>query len=434
MSETDKLCDSPDRRDAEERLPREARRFLRLGIAFLLIVVGGFVFWAAWAPLDAGVPAPGVAIVESHRKTVAHLTGGIVKEIHVRDTQAVAAGMPLLMLDATTATAEYQAALKEYYAVLAARARLDAERGNARRVAFPEALVNARLDGDAARQMAAQLNLFHARRAALAGEIRVLAAASRTYEQDARSKAAQLRLLREQLDGLRALAGEGYVARNAQLDLERQVLDLEGRIDLARNQAEDARLRSSQREEDFLREVETELADAQRKLSVLAERVTNLRFELERTVIRAPVDGHVNALAIHTVGGVVRPAEPLMEVIPKDEKLIFEVKVATHLVDLVHVGLLADVQMENFHDQPGVVIEGRVISVSADLVTDRNPQLPPYYVVRVELTEQGRNTLGKRQLQPGMHVSALIKTGERSFLEYLMRPLLRGLHEAMKET
>lgn len=433
MHESENLADTGQTKNPQDSLPQDANYFLRIGQWLLITATGGFLVWAAWAPLDAGVPAPGVTIVESYRKTVAHLTGGIVTNIYVRDMQAVKEGQALITLDTSATLAQYQAAIKEYLAVLAAWSRLDAERRHASAISFPKELTEANNSLDSSKQIEAQRALFKARRHALESDIHVLAAAAQTYEQEAKSKSGQLNVLQIQLSGLRELASEGYVARNTQLELERQAIELEGSIALALNQSRDARLRLQQRKEEFQKDVETDLTLAQGKLSVLKEQVDNFYAEWTRTTIRSPVDGFVNALAVHTIGGVVRGGDSIMEIIPTDERLIFEVKIASHLIDLVHVDLPVDIQLENFHDQPNLIIEGRILSVSADLVPDRNPQQPPYYVARVELTGNGRTTLGNRRLQPGMIVSALIKTGERSLLSYLIQPLRRRMHEALKE-
>ncbi|WP_217125957.1 HlyD family type I secretion periplasmic adaptor subunit [Hydrogenophilus thiooxidans] len=424
---------------AHEVLPDEATRFLRIGVWILLLFFGGFLVWAATAPLDAGVPAPGVTIVESKRKTVSHLTGGIVKAILVQDMTFVEAGQPLIILDDTTVSAQYQSALKEYAALLATKARLEAERSGAKAVTFPQTLYELGATGDAAQQIAQQQALFRSRQEALAAQLRVLDETARTAEQNAAARTEQLQFLKEQLDGMRALAQEGYAPRNTQLELERQALELQNQITLAKQQAKDARLRAQSLQEEYRKEVETHLAEVTKQLAVVEERVRALKEELERTVIRAPVAGYVNALAVHTVGGVVRPGEPLLEIIPKDEKLVFEVQVPPHHIERVHPGLLAEVQLANFHDLAGKVLEGRVISVSADLVTDRtlalgSQPLPPHYLARVELTENGWQTLGpNRHLQPGMPVTVLIKTGERTFLQYLIKPIWERLHSAVKE-
>lgn len=412
---------------------QDLRRFVRLGLWILLFGFGGFVAWAALVPLDAGVPAPGTAVVESKRKTISHLEGGIVKQIHVQEAQYVEAGQPLITLDDTIVAANYQSALKQYYARLAQRARLEAERMDRPDIEFPPILKAAGSEGDAALQMAAQQQLFFARRSALDQQIQVLSAQVETYLAEARAKKEQLVFLSEQLGGIRALAEEGYVARNDQFDLERQTIELRNQIDLAERQAKETQLKLTQVRRDYRKEVETELAEVVHELAVIEEKVKALKDQLDRTVIRAPVAGYVTGLAVHTIGGVIKPGEALMDILPEGEKLLFEAKVPAQFIDRVHPGLLADIQLQAFLSQPQLFIEGKVVSVSADLLTDPNPQLPPYYLARIEVTEKGKRQLGRRYLQPGMAATVIIKTGEQTLFEYLMRPLLRRLHTALTE-
>jgi len=419
---------------AEVQLPREARRFMRLGWWTLLVLVGGFFLWAAWAPLSAGVPAQGVTIVESKRKTVAHRTGGIVAKILVRDMQYVHAGDSLIVLDATTESAGYEAANKEYWALVAKMARLEAERSGTDEITFPRELIEAaETDEQAKRQMALQRDEYQARRASLASDLKVLAEQERIFLDDAAAKRKQLKLLQEQLDGLRALAREGYATKARLWDLERQVLDLRSQIELSERRAREARLRATQRKKAYRQEVESQMTETARQLAVLEERRRTLQDALTRTVIRAPVDGYVNALAVHTVGGVVRAGEPLMEVVPTDEQLEFEVQIPAHLIEHVRPNMLAEVMLQNYSKDLPHPLEAEVVSVSADLVVSPNPNVPPHYVARLRLTEKGKQTLGSRVLQPGMPVSVLIKTGERTLLQYLIDPLVRRLHQSMTE-
>jgi protease secretion system membrane fusion protein len=409
----------------------ELRRIVWLGIVVLLGGFGGFLAWAALAPLDSGVPAPGVAVVESKRKEVAHLEGGIVKAIHVTEAQYVEEGTLLLTLDDTVIRANYQSARKEYLTLLAMRARLEAERYGKSKVEFPAALYASE---DAKVQLAAQEELFWARRKALTDQVALLTAQVQTYLAEAQAKRAQLEFLSEELWGLRALAKEGYAPRNQQFELERQVLELKNQIELAERQARETELKLHQIKSDFRKEVETELAEVVHRLSLSEEKVKALEDQLNRTQILAPVAGYVTGLKVHTIGGVIKPGETLLEIVPKDERLLFEAKVPAQFIDRVHAGLLADIQLHAFLSWPQTIIEGKVVSVSADLMTDpANPNAPPDYLARVEVSEKGKKQLGERYLQPGMPATVIIKTGEQTFLQYLMRPLLRRLKTALTE-
>lgn len=413
--------------------PQELGRYTRFGLLLLVVGFGGFMLWALLAPLDSGVPAPGTAVVASQRKTVAHLKGGVVKRIHVREAQHVHEGDPLVTLDDTQIGADYRATLKTYYALLAEKARLEAEQRDADTVVFPKALGEAGEADDAERQRRLQEELFYTRRRALQGELDLLQAQLETFRSQARSAEAQWRFLRQQLEGMRRLAKEGYAARNRQLELERQALELRNQMEVARRQAQETALRMQQTRKDYRKEVETRLAEVSRQLATTAEQLKALKDELDHTVIRAPVSGFVNNLQVHTVGGVIRPGEPLMEIIPENERLLFDVRVPPHLIDRVHPGLAADILIQAFISKPQFILEGRVVAVSADIIQPDNPNQPPYYLARVEVTPKGMQKLEGLRLQPGMPATVTIKTGEQTLMQYLLRPLKKRLHTALTE-
>lgn len=419
---------------AEALLPQEAERFLRFGWLALLVLVGGFFLWATLVPLDAGVTAQGLTIVESKRKTVAHLTGGVVSEILVRDMQLVHAGDTLVTLDATSASSEYEGANKEYWALLSKNARLEAERSEASQVDFPQELIAAaETDAVAERQMALQQDVYQARRSSLESDLEVLSEQQQIFFEDAAAKRKQLELLKDQTAGMRTLAEEGYASKTQRWELERQVLELQARMELAQRQAREAHLRGEQRQKEYRKEVKSQLTETSRQLAVLQEKRRALEDVLSSMVIRAPVDGYVNGLAVHTVGGVVGPGQSLMELIPFDEGLEFEAQIQAHLIEHVRARMPAEVMLQNFVIDLPYPLQAEVISVSADLVLTGNPDIPPHYVARIKLTDDGKRALGPRVLQPGMPVSVLIKTGERTMLQYLLNPLMRRLHQSMTE-
>jgi protease secretion system membrane fusion protein len=183
---------------------------------------------------------------------------------------------------------------------------------------------------------------------------------------------------------------------------------------------------------EFLRDVETHLAETTRDAQVAGERLRAAREDLARTEIRSPADGFVVGLAAHTVGGVVAPGARIMDVVPQDVPLTLEARVEPNLIDRIRADLPADIRLHNFVDDPRLVIDGRVMSVSADLVTDQ-PDIPPYYLARVAVTPEGVKHLGQRQLLPGMPAEVVIKTGERTFAMYLLRPLIRRVSAAFRE-
>jgi membrane fusion protein, protease secretion system len=425
---------------------RNPQRPMRWGVWLLVLGFLGFIVWAVTAPINEGVPAPATVAVEMKRQTVQHLTGGIVREILVREAQLVTAGDVVMRLDDTVARASYQAVRQQYFSLRAQESRLEAERAGVSRMTFHPDLVAVADDPLAAEYMRVQSQLFLSRRNALQGQQAILEQTQRATR-DALSgltsqlegKQAQLKIVREQLTGTRELAKEGYLPRNRWFDEERLAADLNAAVgeltaNIARTRSNlaEVEMRIVQLKREFLRDVETQLADTRRDAEVAAEKWRTAREELVRTEIRSPADGYVVGLAAHTVGGVVQPGARIMDVIPKGVPLTLEARVEPHLIDRIRADLPADIRFSAFINDPNLVIEGRVLSVSADLVADQ-PNIPPYYLARVAVTPDGMKALGPRQLQPGMPAEVIIKTGERTFMHYLLAPIIRRIATSFRE-
>ena len=250
----------------------------------------------------------------------------------------------------------------------------------------------------------------------------------------------QLSFLQEQLKGIRGLVSEGYAPRNRQMELEAQAAELSGLIaELQGNTLRthraisEQKLRIIQRRQQYRQEVETQLSDVRREVEADAEKVKASREELDRTVIRSPAEGQVVGLAVQSVGAVIGSGQKLMDIVPDDETLLLEVAVAPHMIDRVHPDLEVDARFSSFAHSPQLVVTGKVISVSADLLTDpRNPN-SSYYLARVAVTPDGMKKLGNRRMQPGMPVEVIFKTGDRTVLVYVLDPLLKRIAASMKE-
>ena len=420
---------------------------VRFGLWLLLLGCGGFLAWAAFAPLDEGVPATGTVASESKRKRVDHLTGGIVAKLLVREGARVKAGEDLILLDGVQAGASLNATLGQWRIAAATAARLDAERRGLKAVVFAAELADSAADPEAAAAMAAQRELFRSRRAALAGELEIIRESVRGLEVQLASldqlKAGyekQILLFNEQLASFTKLNKEGFVSRNQLLEIERQLAEVqskqsEGLSNIAGIGARLAefRMRGAQREIEYRREVETQLAEVQRDASTLAERLAALRDTVARLSVQAPVDGVVVDLAFHTIDGVIKPGERILDIVPEGDELIVEAQLAPQYIDRVHAGLAADVHFDAYSaraERP--VVTGAVKVVSADALTDPRSGAQ-YYSLRVTISPAELNKLGDLKLQPGMTGTVMVKTGERSLLVYLMRPLLRRFSSALSE-
>lgn len=430
----------------QESLPTDTSSPMRFGLWVLGLGFGGFLLWAAFAPLDEGVPTVGTVAIETKSKAVQHLTGGIIKVVHVKEGQFVKAGDPLLELDSATTLANLESIRQHYFALRATEGRLEAEQGNAKEVAFHKDLLDLQEDPLVQQVMSNQRSLFLARRMALQAELGAMEESMRGYEASVRGyqgmlegRKAQLALMQEELKGLRELVAEGYAPRNNLLALERtaaetsgSIADILGNLERSRRAITELKLRYLQRQQDYRKEVDGQLADVRSQVQADAEKYVAARNDLERTVIRAPAEGQVVGLVAQTVGGVIGPGQKIMDIVPQHEVLLLETRVLPHLIDRVVPGEEADVRFSGFAHTPQLVLPGKVESVSRDLLTDQHTGAT-YYLARVSVTPEGMKKLGSRQMQAGMPVEVVVVTGERSMLMYLLRPLLSRIAVSMKE-
>lgn len=412
----------------------------------MVIGFGGFLLWAGLAPLGEGVPSHGMVTIDTKSKPVQHLTGGIVKQVLVREGDVVQEGQTLIELDEAVARANYEAVRQRYLGLRAMQGRLVAEQTGAGKIDFHPDLKEAASDLLIRSQMTTQEQLFQSRRSALRAELQSidegvqgLQASLQAYEGMAASRRNQLGFLQDELKHTRELVQEGYTPRNRQLELERAqadsqtaIVDTQGNIMRARHSIAEYRQRSIARQQEYRKEVETQLAEVAREVQSDAEKLVAVTADLERTEIKAPTAGQVVALAVQAAGSVVQPGQKLMDIVPQGEALILETRIEPHLIDKVRTGLLTDVRFTAFSHAPQLVVQGRVISISGDLLHDQQSGIS-YYLARVAVTPEGMQVLGKRRMYPGMPAEVIIKTGERSLLTYLLNPLTKRLAASMKE-
>ena len=418
----------------------------RIGLWALGIGFGGFLVWAAFAPLDEGIPSQGHVAIDTKRKSVQHLTGGIVKEVLVGEGDQVKEGQLLIRLDDAAAKANFESVRQRYLGMRASQGRLLAEQNGQNTITYHPDLQAAASDPLIRQQTLNQEQLFQSRKAALRADLQGIEESIQgqqglvqSYEGMSGNRRNQLALLNEELGNTRGLVKEGYAPRNRQLELERQVsesstaiAELQGNAIRAKRTVAELRQRAIVRQQEYRKEVESQLTDATREALSDSGKFLALQDELARTEIRSPASGQVVALAIQTVGGVVAPGQKLLDVVPANESLLLETRVPPNLIDSVKAGMPVDVRFSSFARSPQLVVQGKVVSISADLLTDPQNGIA-YYLARVTLTPDGLKMLGKRQMQPGMPVEVVLRTGERSMLTYLLHPLTKRIAASMNE-
>lgn len=431
---------------ASNVLSLDDRKYSRLGWLLVLGGFAGFIGWAALAPLDKGVAVSGKVMVSGHRKTVQHQSGGIVERIEVKEGDRVSAGQVLLRLNETPLRTQMQSLRSQYLGSLASEARLNAERDGASEIVFDPQLQALASEPEVAASLALQRQLFNSRRQALSMEQQGIAETIAGSEAQLRgtrdsqaSKRQQRSALNEQLQGLRELARDGYIPRNRLLDSERLYAQIDGsiaedfgRIGQLQRQILELRLRIRQSTEDFQKDLRSQLADTRIRTEDLRNRLASAEFELANSQVRAPAAGVVVGLEVYTEGGVIKPGQPLMDIVPQDEPLLVEARVPVQLVDKVHPGLPVELMFSAFNQSTTPRVPGEVTLVSADRQVDERTE-EPYYTLRATVSAEGMQQLQGLQIRPGMPVEAFVRTGERSMLNYLFKPLLDRTHMALVE-
>lgn len=440
-------------RDAASNLDHYANNKMsnRLGLFLLLFGLLGFLLWAGFAPLDEGVPTEGVVNVEGSHKVVQHLSGGIVKALAVKEGQEVKAGDVLLTLDDAVIKARHQEIKQHYMGLRAQESRLIAEKTGAKTIQFHEDLIKNQDDFYVQKHMLNQSQLLQARQNVLSAE--VMAIQESIQGQNAiiagdegvlTSYRSQLSLLNEQLNGIKPLVQEGYAPRNQLNELEQKIAQTLGQI--ANTQANIIRSRKTilelnqrmmVRQQTEKKEIDTEMAQVNLAVQSDAEKFKALTEELGRISMIAPASGQVIGLQVHTLGAVIQPGQKIMDIVPMGEPLILDAKIPPNLIDKVHAGQDADVRFSTFANTPQLLVEGKVKTISKDLLTETVPNSDrvsqSYYLAKVSITPDGMRVLGDRKLQPGMPVQVVIKTGERTLLTYLLHPLTKRIAASMKE-
>jgi HlyD family type I secretion membrane fusion protein len=410
-----------------------------------IVFLGGGLAWGAFAPLESAAMASGVLVVDSSRKTVAHLEGGIVGEINVREGDQVTAGQVLIRLDRTVPQASLDLLRGQLYASLGAQARLAAVRDWTDTIQFPTALTQHQDDPLVQQVIATEQRTFKSQHDQLDSQTQILLQRNSQLDEQIRGINAQiqaedreLELMGEEIEGSLFLFKKGLEPKPRLLALQRQQADIEGarganvaKIAEAEQQIGEGKLRIIDLRAQMLTDAMQKLRDEQTKMYETSDRIRGAEDTLRRTDILAPTSGRVVGLKVFTVGGIIAPHDPLMDIVPDHDVLVVDAQLAVTDVDVVYPGLPVQLRFTALNQRTTPNVEGTVLNVGADRMVDQHTG-QPYYNVRINVgstDELPKDT----KLQPGMPVEAMIRTGSRTFLRYLAKPILdfigRGLHE-----
>ncbi|HZH10726.1 MAG TPA: HlyD family type I secretion periplasmic adaptor subunit [Microvirga sp.] len=425
---------------------RAIRRYSLLGLSAAFFLVGGIGGWAAITELSGAVVAPGSIVVDSHVKKVQHPTGGVVGEILARDGDRVRAGDVVIRLDETIARANLAMVSKSLDELATRQSRLQAERDGLEQIVFPPAFKSRLDETEFTNLIQSEIHLFETRRQARVGQKAQLKERIAQLEEQidglklqASAKADEIKLIQDELGGVEQLWRKNLVPITRVTALKREETRLRGEhgqlissVAQAKGRISETTLQIIQIDQDLRSEVSKELRETQAKIAELVERKVSAEDQLKRIEIRAPQDGIVHQSVVHTVGGVINASEPVMLIVPESDELSIEVKVAPQDIDQVQAGLDTILRLSAFNQRSTPELKGRVNLIAADLVTDpRSGQ--QYYPVRVAFADGERERLKDLKLIPGMPVEGLIKTGYRSVLSYLTKPVWDGVMRAFRE-
>jgi len=421
------------------------RAHLLAGVAAVALLGVGVGGWAATTELAGAVVAPGVVVVNSNVKKIQHPSGGVIRELLVHNGDVVKSRQVIVRFDDIQARSNLAIQTKRLDELMARQAREEAERDGAQKIVFPDELTKRIGDPDVAHLLAAQERLFSMRRKAREGQkaqleerIAQLHQGVTGLEAQETAKVNETKWIRKELEGIMTLWQKNLVQFTRVVSLQRDLAKAEGdrgqfiaSMAESKNKKAEIELQIMQIDQDLRAEVGKELATIRAEIAETTEQKIAAEDVFSRIEIRAPLDGTVHEMTVHTVGGVVSAGEAMMLIVPTGDNLDVEVKIPPEAIDQVHVGQKAALRFSAFNQRTTPEIDGIVTLVSADLIQDPKSN-ERYYSARIAIPEPRLREL-QLTIIPGMPVEAFIRTDDRTVVSYLMRPLSDQINKAFRE-
>ncbi len=421
-------------------------RYMKLAGLLILVLMGGVGGWAVMTNIAGAVVASGVFVVDSHIKTIQHSTGGIVGEILVKEGQKVAAGDTLMRLDGTQAVANLDVVkkrLREFYIRLA---RLEAERDNMPDIAFPQDVLAMTNNVEVMAAVKNEKRLFLFRKKAREGQKEQLLERIAGYENEILGLGVQetayergIILISDELNNLKRLQKDGFVTARRLNELDRDVVGLRGAKGeaiasraKATGQIAETKLQILQIEQELRSEVTAEIRDLQGQIGEFKAREVVAEDTMQRLSILAPQDGIIHHLSSHTIGGVVSPGDPIMQLVPYTDTLTLDVKITPQDIDQIWLGQKSVIRLSAFNQRTTPEINGMVDRIGADLTQDEVTGLS-FYTIRITVPGPEMDVLGDLSVVPGMPAEVFLQTNERPVISYLLKPLTDHLSRAFRE-
>lgn len=404
-------------------------------VIIFLVLIGGV--WSSCAPLNSAAVAIGFVVPSSNKKLIQHQEGGIISKIYVAQGDKVKEGDKLIELEDTKVKSQYESILSQYRHALAAESRLIAERDSKDKIEFPEFLVNDISLPEVARIIHTQENLFQSKKEVYNSEKEALSQRIESLKAKKVASVKGLEVAQDRLKAMNALHQKGFAHKAALLQIEEKVAGYKSEVASTNHAITENEIAVINLQNKYTEKTLTELKDSQAQVAHLKEQYIALKDSLNRIVIKSPVDGIVNSLNVHTIGGVIGSA-PIMEISPIHDNLIIEARVPNRYIDSVHEGLKANIRFSAFKSRTTPTFSGKVMTISPDIISqDRNgPQQEPFYLARIEIDMDEFNKFAKPknlELHPGMQAEVQIITGSRTLLRYMLDPITDTMFRSFKE-
>lgn len=435
----------PERPHVPDQPP--IRPYILIGMVIILAFFGGFGSWAVIAPLASASIAPGQITVESNRKTVQHLEGGIIRELLVKEGDEVEAGQPLVKLETTRSEAQVDALNHERLSLLAALARLHALARDEKTISFPSELLEEQDDPRVSEILQAQRDLFETTNRSRQGRREILQQRIEQSGQQILGLQEQISSLDRQVDlmeqeraDVQQLFDKGLSRKTRLLELQRGLARLKGeratdqaRIAQVQEAIGETRIQIISLDDEVAEATAQEIEESQKRLVEIQESLKSAGDVLGRSEILSPISGKIVNLKFFTPGGVIPPGAEILDIVPQEDNLVLRVRIDPMDIDVVHEGMDAEVQLTAFSQRTTPSLEGKLTRVSADRIDDPQSQTA-YYEGTVIIDPASFDQVEDVELYPGMPADVMIKLGERTFFDYLMAPLTSSFNHAFRES
>lgn len=425
----------------------DPRKIIRQGLIIIALFFGVLGIWATFGTISGAVVAPGKVKIDTERKTIQHLEGGIVESILVREGDDVVAGQTVIVLESVQVDAAVNMHSKQLVALLAAQARARAEKDLQSSITWPEELIPLARQFQALDLIENEVKIFSTRQDAYQGQVSMLKsqiaqidAQVSGLEEQVKAEQAVVKTLEEELAAKRQLFAERYLEKSQILELERMLathMGSRGHLRQAIAEAKQKRNETSMRIDDltnrFVEEATANLGKLDNEIDKTREQLRPLRNAKTRLNVITPVSGKVVGLQVHSKGGVVRSGEPLMDIVPADNPLIVELHVPVNNITDVFIGQDAQVQLDAFDIRMTPLLKAKVTYISADRMEEKTISgTMPYYLCYVEIDPEALKDADV-YLSPGMPATAFITTKDRTVLNYMLEPLLKNWERALRD-